>query len=211
MNGDEPTPAEGERPAVSNTNDLRPYADLDGEERRAAIAERLRDLAGAIEGSLLDLADDVESGDDVESETVLDVRELLAEADTTTRRHLDGVDRRDYSTVIRDPREGSNSTDLSDVHDLDHLATEAEAGDVADALIDDVEELRVAAERVEKALYLGDLTDVLATDLWDAGAAVETWGREVLTARTDRRHLLTREEAEALDRAEEKLGEDGHA
>jgi hypothetical protein len=211
MNGNCESPSTGDKSDAPTTNDLRPYGDL-GTDDRETLATQLRALADGVEASLRDLADEVEAGDQPGTETVLETRDLLEAADSTVRRHLDGVESRDYENVIRDPREGSDMTRFSDRYDVEYLAEEAGTDEIAEALAADFREVRLAVERIDRALYAGDLTDVLATDLWDSGDLLAAWGREVMVSRADRDYRFTREEAEALDRANEKSdGGNGHA
>ena len=210
MNGERDYPHEGENDTGASTTDhLQPYAGLDGD-RGDAVAERLRVLAAAVNTALLDLAADVEDGEEISTEAALATRDLLGDTDDLVRRHLGGVEPRDYSEVIRDPREGSDMTDFREKYDLDYLRDEADSEEIAALLAEDVQDARLAFERVEQALHVGDLTDVLATDVWDAGLLLRAWGSDVLTFHTDRDYRFTREEAEALDRADEKLGDEGN-
>jgi hypothetical protein len=211
MTANDSTPSDGESPAESTVDHLAANVeDLDAEERDL-LAERLEVLANRVHAELLGLAADVEGGEDPTESDVEDARTHLRRADETVRRHLGGVTERDLSEVERDPREpAAHMVDFREEYDLDYLR-DAPVEEVAHKLAADVMETREVADRVDRHLYAGELTDVDVEDLWDCGLRLRGWGANVLAFRTDRDLKLTREEAEALDRAEEKLadGEEG--
>lgn len=204
MTANDSTPSDGESPAESTVDHLAANVeDLDAEERDL-LAERLEVLANRVHAELLGLAADVEGGEDPTESDVEDARTHLRRADETVRRHLGGVTERDLSEVERDPREMDHPGGFTEEYDVDYLADSAPVEEVAHQLAADVIETREVADRVDRHLYAGELTDVDVEDLWDCGLRLRGWAARVLTFRTDRSVRFTREEAEALDRAEEK-------
>jgi len=211
MTANDDSPRDGESPAESTVEHLAPNVeDLDPEERDL-LAERLDVLAGRVASDLHELAADVREGEPPEEDTITEARADLRRADETVRRHLGGVTERDLSEVERDPREpDAHMTDFRGEYDVEYLR-DAPVEEVAHKLAADVIETREVADRVDRHLYAEELTDVDVEDLWDCGLRLRGWGAAVLPFRTDEDYKLTREEAEALDRAEEKLadGEEG--
>jgi hypothetical protein len=186
-----------------------------GEEDRELISNQLHDLADQLHEELHELADLVRAGTSIEEERseAIRLRARLTETDRLLCRRLDGVPNRDLSEIERDPRERSHE-ELRDRVDVDRLRDPEAASteEIARRLRGDLDGLLRAADRVDRALYRGDLTDVLVSDLWSRSALLEAWSREILTHRTDRRLRYTREEAEALDRTEEiEVGEETDA
>ena len=198
MNGNDSTRFDRESPAEPIAEPPADVEDLSAEER-AALAERLDRLADALFSDLHDLAAVVKAGDDPSADHVRTARQDLDLADATVRRHLGGVEERDLDDVALDPRERDLAA-FGELDDADALV-DAPAEEVATEISEDVEELRTVADRVDRQLHTGDLTDVEVSALWDAAGRVEAWSRDVLTFRTDRELLLTREEAEAADDA----------
>jgi len=199
MTDDDKTPDDGR--TTPNRTDL---SDDD------LLAERLESLATQVSADLHGLAAAVEAGEEVDDDGVDAARENLLEADRVVRRHLGGVSERDLSEVERDPRKRS-MPDFHDLYDVGYLR-EAPREEVAHKLAADVLATLEVADRVDRHLYSEELTDVDVEDLWDYGLRLRGWAMNVLTFRTDRDVRFTREEAEALEKAQEKLGEEnGHA
>jgi hypothetical protein len=170
------------------------------------LAERLEVLANRVSADLHGLAASVRDGEDVDDDRVDDARHNLLEADRTVRRHLGDILERDFSEVERDPRK-RQIPNFTDLYDVDYLANDAPREEVAHKLAADVLGTREAADRVDRALYAEDLSDVDVEDLWDYALRLRGWSARVLSLRTDRDVVFTREEAEALEKAEEKLEE----
>lgn len=210
MNGNDSTRFDRESSAEPITEPPADVEDLTPEER-AALAERLDRVGEAIHNQLRDLAAVVKAGEDVpEDRRVRTALRNVDLAEETVRRHLGGVPERDLDAVALDPRERDFST-FGEVEDAEALV-DAPAEEVAAELGADVEELRTVADRVDRQLLTGELTDVEVSALWDAAGRVEAWSRDVLTARTDRELLLSREEAEAADAGDvDESGEPDHA
>ena len=208
MNGHDSTRFDRENSAEPIAEPPADVEDLSAEER-AALAERLDRLAEAVYCGLSELSDVVEEGETPETERSQSVRTDLDLADETVRRHLTDVDGPDLSREERDPRTRSLSGgDLDDAEEL----RQAPAEEVAHRLASDVHDLRDIADRVDRKLYTEDLTDHEAEELWQAGARIAAWGRDVLVLRSDRDVLLTREEAEAIEaRNAGPNGEGDHA
>ena len=204
MTTNDSTPSDGESPAESTVEHLAANVeDLDAEERDL-LAERLDVLANRVASDLHGLAADVREGEDPEEESITEARADLRRTDETVRRHLGGVTERDLSEVEQDPREMEHPGGFTEEYDVDYLADSAPVEEVAHKLAADVMETREVADRVDRHLYAGELADVDVEDLWDCGLRLRGWAARVLTFRTDRSVRFTREEAEALDRAEEK-------
>lgn len=208
MTANDSTPSDGERPTEQSEDHEETAASeaLDADPDRDVLSARLDALGTRALADLHGLADRVEAGEDVDAEVIEEARANLRRADETLGRHLDQPGETELSHEDRDPR--TRSLDgFGEVEDADHLR-EAPAEEVARLLAEDVHDLREVADRVDRRLYRGDLTDHDSEELWAAGARIAAWGRDVLSHRTDREVLLTREEAEDLDRVEE-LGEEG--
>lgn len=137
----------------------------------------------ALAGRLRDLADDIEDGSTLDATDVDAVLRDLERTSSILRSHLLDVD-------VESHIEDGDGPEFGEIDgDVDRLR-EAPDGEVARRLGEDVETLRLRAERVDMALYSGDLTDVEVEALWDAAGRIEAWSRDVLTFRTDR-DLLT--------------------
>jgi hypothetical protein len=206
MTANHSTPSDGESPAEPSDEheETAASAALDADPNREVLSVRLDVLGTRTAADLHGLAARIEAGDDVDVEEVREARANLRRADATLRRHLDAPEEPELSREDRDPR--TRSLDgFGEVEDADHLR-DAPIEEVAHRLASDVHDLRSVADRVDRNLYAEELTDHDAEELWAAGARIAAWGRDVLSFRTDRDDLLSREEGEALDRSEE--GED---
>lgn len=161
------------------------------------LAAHLDALADGIAADLHDLADAVEAGEDVDEERVENARAQLLEADRTARRDLGGLAERDLEDVERDPREREIPA-FEDVYDVERLR-DAPVEEVAEMFEAEVLATREVADRVDRHLVAGQLSDVDVEDLWDRSLRLRGWAAKVLTFRTDREVLLTAEEARARE------------
>ena len=191
MNGNDSTPSDGENAAEPIIDHLAgDVEDLDAADRQLLV-ERLDTLATRVSTDLHALAAVVMSGESPAEEDVETGLADLRRADETVRRCLTDADGPDLST---EEREEPTSRDVwgGDLDDAEELV-DASHEEVALRLSEDVHQLRSVADRVDRKLHAEDLTEHEAGELWQAGARIASWGRDVLVRRPDRRVLSTPE------------------
>lgn len=194
MNGNDSTPPEGESAAEPITDHLAgDVEDLDAADRQL-LAERLDTLGTRVSTDLHALAAAVLSGEVPAEEDVETVLADLRRSDETVRRCLTDADGPDLSTEERaDP--ASRDVWGGDLDDAEELV-DAPHEEVAHRLAEDVHRLRSVADRVDRKLHAEDLTEHEAGELWQAGARIASWGRDVLVLRPDRRVLANPDDVE---------------
>jgi hypothetical protein len=197
MEGNRNFPARGENDVAPITTE--PYSnDLD-ELERIALSDRLHDLADQLHEELHDLADRTRhNSGELSTEEALAVRARLSETDRTLRRELGAI--APVGDRIAHRSRGRDAPD-SKIPETFSPATREE---LAEAIEEDLDQLRGAVERASHGLVTETLTDEEVSDVWDGAARVEAWGRDVLTHRVDQYVEIPEEELkEATEPVEE--------